>query len=110
MVDELSAIQELDQARVHGIILLNPTSPLARLQPLIHPTRPIVAIVNADWPSQPGFSCLGTNNIEDMRQALRHVLELQHTRMLTARELAERVCAALNPPYEEHLSLPKKVA
>jgi len=31
-------------------------------------------------------------------------------RLLTAHEIAERACAALDCPYEEHLTLPKKVA
>lgn len=31
-------------------------------------------------------------------------------RLLTAAEVAERACAALDCPYEEHLTLPKKVA
>ncbi len=31
-------------------------------------------------------------------------------RVLTARETAERACAALDCPHEEHLTLPKKVA
>ena len=31
-------------------------------------------------------------------------------RLLTARELAERACAALNCPYYDHLTLPQKVA
>jgi transposase len=31
-------------------------------------------------------------------------------RLLTSRELAERVCATFNCPYEPHLSIPEKVA
>jgi transposase len=35
---------------------------------------------------------------------------VEPARLLTARELAERVCAALECPYEPHLSLMEKVA
>jgi hypothetical protein len=38
----------------------------------------------------------------------RQVLEAE--RVLTARELAERVCAAFGCPYEDHLTLPQQVA
>ena len=31
-------------------------------------------------------------------------------RLLSARELAERVCTVFGCPYEPHLSIPKKVA
>jgi hypothetical protein len=31
-------------------------------------------------------------------------------RLLSARELAERVCAYFDCPYEEHLSIPEKIA
>jgi hypothetical protein len=37
-----------------------------------------------------------------------HIVEPE--RLLTAQELAERVCAALGCPHEPHLSMPKKVA
>ena len=35
---------------------------------------------------------------------------VEPARLLTARELAERVCAAFDCPYEEHLTMPQKVA
>jgi hypothetical protein len=31
-------------------------------------------------------------------------------RLLTARELAERVCAAFECPYEAHLTIPERAA
>lgn len=42
------------------------------------------------------------------RHGKRHVHEPD--RLLTADEIAERACAALNCPHEPHLTLPKKVA
>lgn len=42
------------------------------------------------------------------RHAKRRVVE--PARLLPARELAERACAALGAPYEPHLSLPKQSA
>jgi transposase len=35
---------------------------------------------------------------------------VEPARLLTARELAERVCAAFDCPYAEHLAMPEKVA
>ena len=35
---------------------------------------------------------------------------LEPTRLLSAHELAERVCAALGCPYHEHIPIPEKVA
>jgi transposase len=42
------------------------------------------------------------------RHAKRRVVEPD--RLLTARDLAERACAALGSPYHDHLTLPKEVA
>lgn len=80
VADELTAIHELDQARVDGIVLLTPSSPSSRLKPLVQPNRPMVAI-NSTLSPQPGLACLSADNETGARQAVDYLLDRGHTRI-----------------------------
>lgn len=77
VMEELTAIHDLDQVGVKGLLLLNPVSPPSQIQPLIQTSRPIVA-VNAPWNPQPGLGCISVDQEKGTRQAMEHLFELGH--------------------------------
>jgi LacI family transcriptional regulator len=75
--DEPALVRELDKAKVEGIILLSPSSPANRFEPLLTTHRPMVA-VNSSMESRPGLATIAVNNETGLREAIKSQLEKGH--------------------------------
>jgi DNA-binding LacI/PurR family transcriptional regulator len=78
--DEPTLIRELDRTHVEGILLLSPSSPAVRFEPLLTAQRPVVA-VNSSLSPRRGLACIGVDNSKGTREALEHLLVLGHKRI-----------------------------
>lgn len=77
---ELDAIRELDRVRVEGIILVSPKASMGRLERLVVPARPMVAI-STDLKPKPGLACINVDNEGAAKRVVDYLFENGHRRV-----------------------------
>jgi len=109
---EQKVIQDLDDARVEGLMLLSPTMSEATLAKILGDGRRPIVVMNATFKPRPGLLCIAVDNSTGVRRAVEHLLSYGHGDRLaylngpgSSRSNLARQTACETVLAEHHLSL-----